>query len=91
MNVRFAVRNDDDTNAAEALSEERHEAIARPLRLRVCCFGRQPSFDRVSGMSGQASPVLTQPALYVQKPVPNGAAFLMGSSRYLPSFGRFRR
>jgi hypothetical protein len=33
VNVRFAVRHDDDTNAAEALSEERHKAIARPLRL----------------------------------------------------------
>ena len=39
VNVRLAVRDDDDTNAAEALLEERDKAIARPLRLATGCIG----------------------------------------------------
>ena len=39
VNVRLTIRDDDDTNAAEALFEERHKAIAGPLRLATGCIG----------------------------------------------------
>ncbi len=40
MNVRLAIRDDNDTNAAEALFQQRDKAIARPLRLATGCLGR---------------------------------------------------
>ena len=39
VNVRLAVRDDDDANTAEALFEERDKTIARPLRLATGCIG----------------------------------------------------
>ena len=39
VNVRLAVRDNDDANAAEALFEERDKTIARPLRLATGCIG----------------------------------------------------
>ena len=39
VDVRFAIGDDDDTNAAEALFEERDKTIARPLRLATWCIG----------------------------------------------------
>jgi hypothetical protein len=48
MDVRLAVRDDDNTNAAEALFEQRDKSIAGPLRLANECVGGKPLFDRVS-------------------------------------------
>ncbi len=47
VNVRFAVRDDDDADAAEVLLEQRDKAIARPLRFANLRIGGQQLFDRV--------------------------------------------